>query len=402
MRAIHGRGRGRDSSPILTADITSGFTAYRGATAGSADAVVAAYTSEDHDIGTGFNTTTGEWTAPEAGVYLIMQLGMGSAGTPSGTEWNSIVRRSGLQRFVGRNYNSVAAHGSSVFVASVINAALSEVWHLYQANDTAESTTFSAFPLVTSSAFTGHKETSTGSAGDIISGYSEVFDFAGDFNPTTGIFTAPATDYYLFVASGFPTGGVGAAHGLSIMVDGVAETGLYVENDRKIGTNSGDTNGHMVVLSLTAGQEVKYRQDGKDMETVVFSGYRLNGMTAGFAARKVTASGTPPDTITGWTQDFDLGSDFNATTGVFTAPSTDRYLVMWKGQSNSNTSGETQLRPQVDSSNIGALSRAYSTDVQTNAHGGAVVLSLTSGQTVELQQIVIAYKAAFFSVVRLP
>ena len=104
--------------------------------------------------------------------------------------------------------------------------------------------------------------------------------------------------------------GTGTAGSPAYTFNGDTDNGLYYVTTNSIGLSTAGT-GRLLI-------------DG--------SGYVTMPSTAAFCAQLTsTASNVTGDgtfyTITGWTEAFDQGSNFNATTGVFTAPVTGRYQL---------------------------------------------------------------------------
>jgi len=92
--------------------------------------------------------------------------------------------------------------------------------------------------------------------------------------------------------------------------------------------------------------------------------------------------------ITGWTSTFDANSNFNASTGTFTAPSTGYYLV--SGQiaivlSSPPVGSQTQATVMANGVSVAtALHIAASTAELESVLPFCVAVSLTAGQTVQI------------------
>lgn len=95
-------------------------------------------------------------------------------------------------------------------------------------------------------------------------------------------------------------------------------------------------------------------------------------------------------TITGWTAAFDSGSNFSASTGVFTAPATGYYLVT--GMLTMNLTGALAVNNQVqvlviaNAAIVGTFATALtSTSSVIATVPFSVLVSLSAGQTVSIQ-----------------
>lgn len=370
----------------------TGFSARKAASSGVLDTDISNYAAADWNPDSEFNATTGVWAPTKLKGNRIIWIGgagFPDAGMPGGTgtaEWRLSIRNAAavIGQMTAKDFSGSHSHGDSNFLSAILQGANGNTYTLYQQNDVAQNVWFSACTIDTNIAFSAWKAASTGASGDAISGYTEMFDINGDFNPTTGVFTVPVTGYYLLCAHGFPATGTNVPWELATMISGAFEFHAV----SRLGAGSwGNSVGYCLLLSLTAGNTINLRQTGGAAQLVQFSMARVTPSVA-FSARKPVASGTIGGDITGWTERFDLGSNFNPTTGVFTAPSDGQYLVTWGARTSGFTSSatESQYPLFVDASEY-VRTRRYISGATHDHHGrGGVVLNLTAGQTLKLKQ----------------
>lgn len=394
-----GRGRGGKSAGLVP---VGGFAARKLLATGSSGGSIIAYDAADHNINSDFNLTTGEWTPTNGGLYWVGPMGFPAGGLAGGSEWSVRFKKDtvNILEATGRNTQNNTAHGSSVFAPGIHEIVAGADYILQQNGDTSEDTIFSAAPFASRSAFRATKTTSTGSAGDVITGYDAVAPNIGnDFNITTGVYTVPATDLYLITFHGFPFQGANGFFGPLLVVDG-SDEGIETRHKASSG-EAGNSNGFSVLKKLIAGDTVSVKQIGDKFESIAFSILRLEDAVVSFSARKGTASGSEPDDIAGWTEDWDDGSNFNATTGLFTAPESKRYLIMWYGHNDTLITAENHIRLRINSvTNNNWRSREFILTITLIAsHGGGVVLDLTANDTLALQQSNDLMEDSYFAVV---
>jgi hypothetical protein len=94
--------------------------------------------------------------------------------------------------------------------------------------------------------------------------------------------------------------------------------------------------------------------------------------------------------VTGWTTGFDANSNFNASTGTFTAPATGFYVVSaqltWGTISGAGASGviKAVVFANGSATNLAGLAPMSNTTQQFNAVQVSGLVSLTAGQTIVL------------------
>jgi hypothetical protein len=388
------------SSAVLA---TSGFAAQRPSTAGSAGGVVDGYTTEDWDLGGGFNPTTGEWTAPAGGIAWLAWAGFPTGGLAAPTEWQLHLENGSGVRFEGcltRNYDGSFGHGDTNYGCLAKQVTAADVLRIKQIGDLAEDAVFSGFIIPSRTvAFSGYLEGmgAAATSGDI-TGYTQDLDIGADFDPALGTFTVPDTGYYLIGFHGFPAGATSGSYDARLLINGVASIILAQTG----GSAKGMSLGHTVLLSLTAGDVLKYYQTNRQLEWVRFSGLKIDPEYA-FAARKAVASGSAGATITGWTEDFDVGAAFDATTGIFTAPETGYYHFMAFGHDNPQTAAgsESDINVLLNGANVPGRtrwSRHFLTGgAHSSPHGIGYVLQMDAGDTLALQQVGMTAEKCFFA-----
>lgn len=380
------------------AGVARGFSARKATASGSAGSVIGGW-SEDWDSEGAFNPTTGVWTPGSgADVIWIGAGGFSVGGTPGNTAQVLTLRKAAAAQVLGYDFHNNAGHADSCFVGYLATNPGSQAHDVVQDGDTFENCWFSGFAISTAVAFCGRTNTPTRNTGanNRLEGFTEDFDLGADFNPTSGVFTVPTTGLYLFSYAARPSVNQNSALHLGIRVNGTLNYGTQL-ND--LGTGFSNSLGMAVLLNLSAGATVSiHAEDAQERFNIThFSGVLVTPSTA-FAARKVTGSGVTSDVISGWTEDFDGDSVFNASTGVFTAPATGQYLVMAAGRIERSTAGETQIRLNVNGSEY-VRSRMFNGSFAIDGHCRlGIVVSLTAGDTLSLTQISGAADECFFAV----
>ncbi|HEX7906873.1 MAG TPA: hypothetical protein VF534_02105 [Paraburkholderia sp.] len=113
-------------------------------------------------------------------------------------------------------------------------------------------------------------------------------------------------------------------------------------------------------------------------------------------ATNTSAQSIPAGTstaVTGWTTGFDANSNFNASTGVFTAPATAYYVVsgqlLWGVMSGAGASNvlKAVVFANGSATNLAGIAGASNTTQQYNAVQVSGIVSLTSGQTIVLDAV---------------
>jgi hypothetical protein len=110
-------------------------------------------------------------------------------------------------------------------------------------------------------------------------------------------------------------------------------------------------------------------------------------------AANTSAQSIPSGTatvVTGWATGFDANSNFNASTGAFTAPATGYYVVdaqiAWGAIAGAGAAGQIKAIVNVNGSatSLQGIAPMSNTTQQTNSVQVSGIVSLTSGQTVTL------------------
>lgn len=362
-----------------------GFSARKATAGGSDGGVIASWDTPDWNPDNDFNATTGIWTAPKSGVVWMGAMGFPSGGTAGGTECNIDTQVGGADfNMAGRDYAGTGdAHGSSNFHAAILQVTGGAEYQTRQNGGTAEDCAFSAIYLDTSVAFSAYRSATLGTINTTVTGYTEGFDLGSDFDASTGVFTVPTTGKYLVTFHGKATNASGnSAAGFNVVVNaGTDYAYTYTISGGGLWSNS---LGHSFLLDLTATDTVSITQVNELLETVRFS-MALVTPTVAFAARD-TAEGGAGDTMATWTEDFDLGSDFNATSGVFTAPEDGQYIVMGSGN-RTNSAGEWNLSLLLNGSEY-LRTRHYVTGVTAHACPArfGIVMNLATSDTLAMRQ----------------
>lgn len=386
-----------------------GFSAWKETATGAADTNVAGFTEYFDTLGD-FDATTGVWTPTNSGFFLMGTAGSAPANVAANVTWHPELWKDGAKHgeFGGRSRLSNANHGTNAPCFGGVLAVAGSDYSLRQITYTSWETVFWAAPFASSKHFAAYKTTGTGNNGEVITGFTEQFDVGDCFNHTTGVFTAPSTGLYAIAAAGWPgpTCVDQTELELNIGATPVAE-GYRCYHD--ISGTSRDwrvSTGFLMIKKLTVGDEICLRQQvgtsgAYNMGNVQFSIALLNNVSVAFSARKGAATGAAGETIAGWTEDFDDGSNFNATTGVWTCPADGKYILAGGGHSNTGVAaGTTILFGQIDGGLVSpGFGRTYVQSLtQLGGHSIGYCFDLTAGQTLRLHQNGVAMKDCYFAV----
>lgn len=358
-----------------------------------------------------FNQSTGVFS-PDAGVWLTGS--MGYVVGASAAEASHKIRVDTGAYSIFRGYVVGTDHRWSSGDLGLINAAGTEAVDLFQTTDPMDNCEFWGWKIGASVGFQVYKATASGSLDAIIDTYSLTRnDLGNDFNETTGEFTVPSDGKYLLWYSGaFPTSGLSNAgrHGISIRIGGVEEHRWEIEITTPSSNNLGASANGAIILDLSTSDVVSLYQHstvaGETVETCFFGGVKLPTETYGFHARKAAASGSADEDIGGWTEDWDTGSVFNATSGEFTAPTDGTYLVLFSGEPNpiatdTDPAPSLELRDGSDTVYYDNSCRIGGNYDNAWGHATNLVVDLSKNDVLKLHQDGFTFDNLIFSVTRI-
>jgi len=308
-----------------------------------------------------------QYIAPTSGDYLAWIGGFESGGQLATTEQQFLVMCGGTARGRSRHYNNTYVHAGCGFAAGIFSAAQGEAITMRQNVGVAESASLGVLRLSEdfSHYFGATRTTAAGVADDYITGFSEQVDVGGNFNTSTGTYTAPETGIYLILASGFPQAASGIATQLKVYVNGVEDTTIQIYND--VDGTQGDTHGSMKLFSLNAGDEVRLIQGADVFEDVFFGAAMAPASRLCFSAYQATVTGSPA--VLG-SERFDTAGAYNTTTGEFTAPKAGFYLLIFSAvgyRASTGTEMNARLRKNGANTSNG-FPRAYVASGATGAY----------------------------------
>ena len=205
---------------------------------------------------------------------------------------------------------------------------------------------------------------------------------------------------HYFTASGSETSiGTSQIAGLSFAANAdidVSLNGVTLVAGTDYNTTTANTVGGLT--ALTAGQVVEIviyekfqladtvskASGGTFNGPVTFNGQILTPARPAFRGFRAytTTDFTTETVITGYTEDFDIGSCFNHTTGIFTAPVTGVYQINVQVDLGSNTSAATQTILYLYTDGVRGL--ASTGDALRNDPQGGQAFSVTMSQTKSL------------------
>ena len=334
---------------------TGGFSAANVTASGSVGSGQIVGNWLEPNTNTEFDAPSGKWTAANSGLHLMAMSGFPENGKGSGERQQRLYLNGVAEDhpYIQRDFTGNGS-GSSACISFLREVTSGDEFEIEQLNlDRMQFGYFSAiyFPSTEMDGeFYAKKSPASGSVGGVIAGLTEEFDNDSAFNATTGVYTAANAGLHLFLCHFFPTAASSTQYGCSLLVNGTAEG--YKIDVPNPWNNEGTTRVAAVLVDLSASDTVSWRQDGDTADTVGMGGMRITGSSEYFSARKAVASGSAGSTITGWTEDFDVGANFNPTTGVFTAPSSGTWWFCWSGSWSGSGSNENRMDLIVDGNNL--------------------------------------------------
>ena len=359
------------------------------------------FLSEEYDVNNDFDGWTSVFTPPQAGYYVIKaSVNWSSVNTTTGIRSIRLVRNGTTIVERGDETGSGNMHSS---IHTVIYSDGTDNYRIqvHQSSGSNHSilgsstpggqTTFTAFSLfpynqnvlqeqggglsfetgtatnVRAVRTTSQSIASFGSAD--VTYTSEEFDLNNDFNPTTGIFTPPQAGYYVILASvNWANSTNNGTRSIRLWRNGstVTEqnsergTGLMNASLHTLIYSDGTDNYRIGVWNGSSGSQnidqasfAAYRigEPNQEIVTQINGGVSIdnNGTPTRIRAKRTSNMSVAMGTnarVTYSSEDFDVNSEFNPSTGVFTPSQAGYYAIMatanWDA-SNSNT-GERGIR----------------------------------------------------------
>lgn len=376
--------------------VVPSFMAWKATGTGAINATITDYEQEFHDRLGEFDPVAGTYT-PAADGYAF--IGLSAAPHLGSGSWTVLLQQAlanvGYFQGHSRISNTNIYHGA--YACGLKQVAAGESYTVKQGNALGNVAFFFAHGVDAASMFAATRSASSGVSGGIIGGYDVVeVNVGADFDAASGIFTAPEAGYYLFAMLAYVNEQETSAE-LELNIDG-ADTGVrgYITY---AGQHAQNTLGHSVILYLTAGQQVAYRQHGMLPAWGRFSGFLLSP-TVAFSARSTTAAAA--NSVVGSFDTADsifrnLGGGFDAATGTFTVPAGEGGLYYFGGQGLVTTNASQYLSLQVNGA----------TKIQTPQFHGTIttrlgaVLDLVDVDAVRLYTQAAGVSEPYFGGVRL-
>ena len=376
-----------------TAPALVGFFATRPSAVASAG-VISGFDTPEFDDGN-FDASTGRYTVPLDGNYIVISSGYPTGGLPRFTEFQIEPLINGAARNQaksGRSYSTAYTHGAHLTTVRIISLTAGDTIDISCHNDNSENTFFGAFLLPTgSNAFSLQKLGATHSGTYVTNYDNELVDEASAADPTTGVWTCPEDGYYYLSFGFFPEGAS------PVMYDfyAVKNAGGTPENLTMIREDGGSPNygsnvhsGYLGFFSVGDTVQIENIDDasGDYAQTGHFSGFMVKDQTNVFRGEgasnetlgnNLTFTSTPP---------LDLASAWDNSTGVWTCPASGLYMFNFfsDGVESSGDNMKTSLIRNSDSKVI-VFANVYRSSLSYRYGRGAFALvECSAGETFHL------------------
>lgn len=358
-----------------------GFMATKTVGTGTADTTIVNWSSELWDSDGAFNTSTGEWTVPRSGAYIVFGQAAPVGGITT-TESGCKIFVNGSERVRGSQFVSPRVHLNTSLTTLIQVLDAGDVVTLVQFSDVGEGCAFGAIALPFYNLMMSEGAGASGSAGGTIGNWTEELDTEGAFNSSTGVYTVPSDGVYFWNHQGFPDSGVTSTWEVVPKLNGSSVTGTtstFVDTGRGIGQNMNRNR----LLSMLEGVELSLVQSSDQAIQRRFDVLRLasDGYWCGYS------TATPGDTtaITSWTMRASSSSDFNSSTGIFTAPTDGPYFIHFNTHGSENNDF---LRAYIYHEGSEVLhGAAYVNEGYTSNAATSAALNLTAGDTVDFRYL---------------
>lgn len=302
------------------------FSAYT--TANNAAGVVSSNWVSSYNPQSAFNAANGLFTAPYTGWYHLSCMVLTPGGV-AGADRNVIIQLNGAnvttksEYFVSRSASNPSS--GSGRISSTIYLTAGETARLF-CSHLNNNVSFSGFLFQPDTGFMGLRTSGTPSTPNaVVTSYDAVnLNIGSGFNGTTGVFTVPAGEggaYYVF-GNGYSFTTSGNLHGWRLEVNGSAYQGMNAFYNEYQGSTAGGSDPFGSVVLLNAGDTVRMYAVNRGKTLINFGAMKLSGNYFG-ACKPTVSSGVDPTAFTVNTQD---GTDFDASTGIYTIPTDGVYL----------------------------------------------------------------------------